>query len=369
MTDKPKEQVETAPDPDEDDLDDLDGKYFVTTHHQKQPLLSRTTQSNKPTPSPDVLDQFNAQPKPAANAPQPTSKPPPQQGGHGGLPKDDELAEQLQAGMQDLMGELDSNPEMQKEFERMMAELVRAGEAPNDAEAIDHIGKATEAVHLGEDVSAGASSSGAAAAGAGAGAGKRSNEQQQQQKSFQDTIRKTMERMQASGASADAAAASSGPSSAEDDMMAQLMKELQAGGAGGGGEEDFNKMLMGMMAQLTNKEILYEPMKELDDKFPAWMEKNKANTGKEDLARFEEQRTLVGEIVGRFERKGYSDENEDDREYIVERMQKVCCAAERGTDFKPRQMLTRCHTDASRGLAAARSSGRYECCSGSFGRS
>jgi peroxin-19 len=28
--------------------------------------------------------------------------------------------------------------------------------------------------------------------------------------------------------------------------------------------------------------------------------------------------------VGRFERKGYSDEDEDDREYIVERMQKVC---------------------------------------------
>jgi hypothetical protein len=25
MTDKPKEQVETAPDPDEDNLDDLDG--------------------------------------------------------------------------------------------------------------------------------------------------------------------------------------------------------------------------------------------------------------------------------------------------------------------------------------------------------
>ena len=108
-------------------------------------------------------------------------------------------------------------------------------------------------------------------------------------------------------------------------MMAQLMKELQAGG-GGGGEEDFNKMLMGMMAQLTNKDILYEPMKELYDKFPAWMEKNKASTGKEDLARFEEQHSLVKEIVGRFERKGYSDENEDDREYIVERMQKVCCS-------------------------------------------
>ena len=223
--------------------------------------------------------------------------------------------------MADLMGELDSNPEMQREFERMMAELVQAGQAATDAEAIEHIGKATEAVHLDKDVIAEAVAS---SSGTGAGeAGKKPASSEPQQESFQDTIRKTMERMQASGASASAAAASSAPSSAEDDMMAQLMKELQAGG-GGGGEEDFNKMLMGMMAQLTNKDILYEPMKELYDKFPAWMEKNKASTGKEDLARFEEQHSLVKEIVGRFERKGYSDENEDDREYIVERMQKVC---------------------------------------------
>jgi peroxin-19 len=134
-----------------------------------------------------------------------------------------------------------------------------------------------------------------------------------------------MERMQASGASADAAAASDGPSSAEEDMMAQLMKELQAGG--GGGEEDFNKMLMGMMSQLTNKEILYEPMKELYDKFPAWLEENRAKTGKEDLGRYEEQHAMVKQIVERFEKKGYSDDNEDDREYIVERMQRVSSAA------------------------------------------
>lgn len=226
------------------------------------------------------------------------------------------------------MGELDSNPEMQREFERMMAELVQAGQASSDAEAIEHIGKATEAVNLAGEGAAGSSSS---TAGGGAGGdasgskksgGSSSSSTGQPQESFQDTIRKTMERMQASGASASAAAASSSSTSAEDDMMAQLMKELQSGG--GGGEEDFNKMLMGMMAQLTNKEILYEPMKELHDKFPAWMEKNKGSTGKEDLARFEEQQVLVGEIVGRFERKGYSDENEDDREYIVEKMQKVC---------------------------------------------
>lgn len=221
--------------------------------------------------------------------------------------------------MQSLMGELDSNPEMQKEFERMMQELVQAGQAPSDAAAAEHIGKATEAIQQTPPppphTTPAAESSGASSSGKKAGAG--------QQESFQDTIRKTMERMQASGASADAAAAEGAPSS-EEDMIAQMMKELQAGGGmGGGGEEDFNKMLMGMMAQLTNKEILYEPMKELHDKFPAWMEKNKASTGKDDLARYEEQQSLVKEIVGRFERKGYSDDNDDDREYIVERMQKV----------------------------------------------
>jgi peroxin-19 len=217
--------------------------------------------------------------------------------------------------MADLMGELDSNPEMQKEFERMMAELVQAGQAPTDAEAIEHIGKATEAVHLSDNAAAG-TSAGASTSKKGSAGG--------QQESFQDTVRKTMERMQASGASADAAAASDGPSSAEEDMMAQLMKELQAGG--GGGEEDFNKMLMGMMSQLTNKEILYEPMKELYDKFPVWLEENRATTGKEDLGRYEEQHAMVKQIVERFEKKGYSDDNEDDREYIVERMQRVSSA-------------------------------------------
>jgi peroxin-19 len=255
--------------------------------------------------------------------------------------------------MADLMGELDSNPEMQKEFERMMAELVQAGQAPTDAEAIEHIGRATEAVHLSPDDVAAATGASASSSSKKGGAA--------QPESFQDTVRKTMERMQASGASADAAAASDAPSS-EEDMMAQLMKELQAGG--GGGEEDFNKMLMGMMSQLTNKEILYEPMKELHDKFPTWMEENRSSTGKEDLARYEEQHAMVKQIVERFERKGYSDDNDDDREYIVERMQKVS----NGSLVVTKDSANRNTADASRRLATARSSRRHERRTGSSGR-
>jgi peroxin-19 len=140
------------------------------------------------------------------------------------------------------------------------------------------------------------------------------------EESFQETIKKTMERMQASGDKATAAAAEDD----SDDILAELMKQMGAGALDGeGGEEDFSKMLLGMMEQLTNKDILYEPMKELDDKFPDWMEKNREKTPAADLKRYEEQRTVVREIVAKFEEKTYKDENVADREYIVERMQKV----------------------------------------------
>jgi len=106
-----------------------------------------------------------------------------------------------------------------------------------------------------------------------------------------------------------------------------MMKAMQSGGLDGeGGEEDFSKMLLGMMEQLTNKEILYEPMKELHDKFPAWIEKNEATVAKDDMKRYREQQTYVQEIVSRFEEKTYKDENVADREYIVDRMQKMQAA-------------------------------------------
>lgn len=140
------------------------------------------------------------------------------------------------------------------------------------------------------------------------------------EESFQDTIKKTMEKIQASGEQATAAAKEEDT----DDILAELMKQMQSSGLDGeGGEEDFSKMLLGMMEQLTNKDILYEPMKELHDKYPAWMEKNKATVSKEDLKRFEEQQRVVAEIVKKFEEPTYTDASPTDREYIVERMQSV----------------------------------------------
>jgi len=275
--------TENVPDPEEDDLDDLD----------------------------DMLDEFSA---PKAEVKEPISSSGP------GRPQtakevpnlaerttDDDFAKQLQAGMADLLGELETSPDMQVQFENMLKELGNAASVEDEVDA---------------GAAAGASNSGATLSKSKPGAAA--------EESFQETIKKTMERMQASGEQATAAAASDGT----DDFIAEMMKAMQTGGLDGeGGEEDFSKMLLGMMEQLTNKEILYEPMKELDDKFPAWMEKNKGSVAKDDLARYNDQQILVAEIVAKFEEKTYTDDSAADREYIVERMQKMQAAGSPPADL------------------------------------
>lgn len=286
MVDEVPDEYEDVPDPDEDDLDDLD----------------------------DMLDEFSAVKIESQKPPAPSGPGIPSAVGGGaaaateedGLSEED-FAKQLQDGMAGLLGELE--PEIQAQFENIFKELGAAAAAEGGAEPV------SAAVAGGQSgVPRGAANPVAAATppvASGAEA------------SFQETIRQTMERMQAGGAQATAAAAAEG----SDDFLAELLKQMQSGEldseGGEGGAEDFSKMLMGMMDQLTNKEILYEPMKELNDKFPEWLDKNADKTSKDDLQRYHEQQALVKEIVGKFEEPTYSDANKADREYIVDRMQKM----------------------------------------------
>lgn len=289
-----KEHVKAAPppadvasDPEEDDLSDLDD---VLDEFANTKLDSKAPATSPPKAAPQASAPSTSGPgRPDDVSPAELL-----------LQDEDEFAKKLQEEMAQLLGQGD----FQKQFEEIMKEM-------NSEMGGDHLPAPT-------------ASEAAAAATASLKDGtssKAGGEESKADKSFQDTIRKTMERMQESGDAASTAAASSAN---QDDILAQMLKEMESGGFGGeGNDEDFSKILMGMMEQLTNREILYEPMKELNDKFPAWMETNKDKVPKEDLKRYEEQQVLVKEITARFERKGYSDDNAKDREYIVERMQKV----------------------------------------------
>lgn len=209
---------------------------------------------------------------------------------------------------------------------------------------------AAAAAGAGEETSSAAAAGGASSDSAAQGGGSQTPTGAGGQVNFQETIRRTMERMQASGDQATAAAAAD--TSSSDDFMAELLKQMAAGGldaeggglgGGDGSEEELSKMLLGMMEQLTNKDILYEPMKELDEKFPEWMVANSDKVPEDDRKRYELQQGYVREIVAKFEEGTYSDANAADREFIVERMQKVSfppCARggksrgqERGEDY------------------------------------
>ncbi|KAH0283945.1 Pex19-domain-containing protein, partial [Aureobasidium sp. EXF-3399] len=283
---QPEKHVDMAPDPDEDDLSDLDDMlddFSATSVKDKKPAAPSSTATTTASTA--------AQSDPlSSSAPtQPSTE-------------DDEFARQLQAGMAELLGGLGDDPEMQKQFQDMMKELSAAAEQ----EAAGTSTQSTDAASKPKTTPAPPTSSSAA------------------KPAFASTIEKTMERMQASGESASAAAATS----SQDDMLAQMLKDLEAGNfpSMDGDQGDFNSMLMGMMEQLVNKDILYEPMKELHDNFPEWLEKNKDSTSKQDLERYKTQQSVVKDIIERFEKKDFDDDNKEDREYVVDKMQQMQAA-------------------------------------------
>lgn len=143
---------------------------------------------------------------------------------------------------------------------------------------------------------------------------------------FQSKIQRTMERMQDSGDKATSAAqGGDGDAGVGDELLAKMMKAMESGaGDGEGGEPDLMKIFMEMMEDLSHKEMLYEPMKELHTKFGPWLRDNKGKVEEEEMEKYELQAKIVEEIVNKFDEPGYSDQKPDDKAYIWERMQKVC---------------------------------------------
>lgn len=207
-----------------------------------------------------------------------------------------------------------------KEMDELAKQLKDSGIQPHDF--LKHL--LAETIGGPDGDSSGSGSKPGAQAGAGTSSTTTPGIATRSDEMFQDAIRRTMERMQESGDRATAAAAE-GESGVPEDLLAQLLKAVDAGAGAGGDNIDLNKMFMGMMEQLSNRDMLYEPIKELHGKFGPWLAENKGSgkVSAEDMARYEIQARVVGEIVAKFEEAGYSDEKPECRAYIWEKMQEV----------------------------------------------
>jgi peroxin-19 len=311
-------------DPDFDDLDDVLDQFNTNAPHPPSQAQSHAT-ANDPT-KPTTTDPASGPGRPSVPIPE---GPKPEE-------SEDEFIKRLTAEMSNVMGQmsntsnLDSKatPEdlekMGRELEEFTHKMEAEGIKPEDLlKAIlgeDTGAKIGEAAHeererRESEAKSPFPSASKATSPPASSTKKTTDSKKPPPASFEDTIRSTINRLESSSA----AATSASQTQSEEDMLADLLKSL--GNETGEGEGDLSKMFLGMMEQLTNKDMLYEPMKELDEKFPKYLSDNKDKLKAEDAARYNKQKEIVKNIVSKFEEKNYSDEDPKCREFIWEKMQ------------------------------------------------
>ena len=107
----------------------------------------------------------------------------------------------------------------------------------------------------------------------------------------------------------------------ENDAFEKLLMHLSE--SGGESEEELQGILETMMTQLMSKEVLYEPIKELHEKFPGYMKENAPKLKPEDKERYIKQQKVVAEIIGIFEDPTYAPEDQEKGVKIVTLMNTV----------------------------------------------
>ncbi|KAJ3482703.1 hypothetical protein NLI96_g6799 [Meripilus lineatus] len=132
---------------------------------------------------------------------------------------------------------------------------------------------------------------------------------------FQSSIRKAMEKMKESEEKIQSESGSAGS-----DPLEALLSQL---GEGGESEDELQGILESMMSQLMSKDILYEPLKELGEKFPTYLKENDATIKPEDKQRYVSQQIIVTKILSIFESPSYSDKNSEQGAQVVVLMNEV----------------------------------------------
>lgn len=280
----------------------------------------------------DILDEFNAPSQPATNAKvsneagqassssiQPNPNVDPVSGGDGATAKGEEetedqlnerFARELAEGMEALMKGvnpeslpaadqsqteaegLPNEEEMMRQFEQMMADMGFGGAAPP--------GNST----------ASASGSGPTASGSKQGPAV-------PPANFQDAIKSTMSRLRESDQTATSNATQA------NEMDFEKLMEALGNVSGAEGEEGVAAMLENMMSELMGKEVLYEPLKELRDKYPAYLANPPAQLSTEDRSRYEEQQKIVIEVVATFEDPKFDNGTEAEKAELKSKVQKL----------------------------------------------
>ncbi|CAE6448219.1 unnamed protein product [Rhizoctonia solani] len=131
---------------------------------------------------------------------------------------------------------------------------------------------------------------------------------------FQRTVRQAMDKLKSSDESARASG------SGNEDDFADLLKQLSDGGDGN--EDGLQGMIENMMGQLMGKEILYEPLVEMNDKFPGYFAEH-PNLPEADLKRHKAQQAIVKQLVEIYQKPNYSDDDKETGKEVLRLMNEM----------------------------------------------
>ena len=85
-------------------------------------------------------------------------------------------------------------------------------------------------------------------------------------------------------------------------------------------------MMEGMMQSLLSKELLYQPMKDIAEKFPDWLADNRNKVSDEEFVKYNKQFELTKKICFLYEEEASSDTAEVKKkrfDLVMELMQKM----------------------------------------------
>ena len=74
-----------------------------------------------------------------------------------------------------------------------------------------------------------------------------------------------------------------------------------------GDQNAFVPFMQGMMQSLLSKDVLYPSLKDILNKYPAWMEANAGSLSADDRRRYEKQQELMSEVCSQLEKESEHD--------------------------------------------------------------
>ncbi|KAL3236479.1 Pex19p [Nakaseomyces bracarensis] len=144
---------------------------------------------------------------------------------------------------------------------------------------------------------------------------------------FKDVISSTLDRLKENGNKVDSKLEEekkqrTSGSGNPDEVLSQLLNELVNDSGSLPEEGEMDNAILSILNQMSSKEVLYQPMKEMQAEFSTWLEENKdVPQHKDKIDTYRQQYTLIGELITIYEKPEYN--NDKDREEVTTLLDKL----------------------------------------------